>query len=85
MHFVRPHELVCLNINLIEILVSFTGWAGIIAAQLLGYLLGDRIPLWASRWGGGIWHPEYRLWNMMIPGLLCKFVSSVLIKYSQLS
>lgn len=66
-----------------SVLVSFTGWAGIIAAQLLGYLLGDRIPLWASHRGGGIWHPEYRLWNMLIPGLFCKFESRILIQYSR--
>lgn len=34
-------------------------------------MLGDRIPLWASRHlGRGVWHPEYRLYNILLPGLV---------------
>ena len=33
--------------------------------------MGDKIPLWASRrFSNGVWHPEYRLWNMFLPVLL---------------
>ena len=33
--------------------------------------MGDRIPLWASRHlGKGVWHTEYRLWNMLLPAIL---------------
>ncbi|CAG8974860.1 hypothetical protein HYALB_00000475 [Hymenoscyphus albidus] len=51
-------------------LFSFTAWMGVVVAQVVGYLLGDRIPLWVSRRNGNIWHPEYRLWNMFLPALL---------------
>ncbi|KAI9812641.1 MAG: hypothetical protein M1827_004630 [Pycnora praestabilis] len=51
-------------------LFQFTAWTGVIAAQLAGWALGDRLPLWASRRRGGIWHPEYRLYNMLLPALL---------------
>ncbi|KAI9877446.1 MAG: hypothetical protein M1830_003868 [Pleopsidium flavum] len=50
-------------------LFQFTAWAGVVVAQLAGWALGDRIPLWASRRGNGTWQPEYRLWNMFLPAL----------------
>ena len=37
----------------------------------MGWSIGDAIPLWASRrFGHGVWRPEYRLWNMVLPGLV---------------
>ena len=43
----------------------------LIVAEIFGILASDRIPLWASRrLSKGIWHPEYRLWNLLLPGLL---------------
>ncbi|TVY85567.1 putative MFS-type transporter [Lachnellula suecica] len=50
-------------------LFSFAAWMGVIFAQVVGYFLGDRIPLWASRRKGDIWQPEYRLWNMIFPAV----------------
>ncbi|KFZ12074.1 hypothetical protein V501_04396 [Pseudogymnoascus sp. VKM F-4519 (FW-2642)] len=49
---------------------TMTAWAGIITAQLYGYLSNDRIPLAVARRGRGIWRPEYRLANTLIPGFL---------------
>ena len=44
---------------------------GIIVAQAVGWSIGDTIPLWASRhFGHGVWRPEYRLWNIVLPGLV---------------
>ena len=43
----------------------------LIIAETFGIFASDRIPLWASRrLSKGIWHPEYRLWNLVLPGLL---------------
>ena len=51
--------------------VTFNAWVGIILAQAVGWSIGDTIPLWASRrFGHGIWRPEYRLWNIVLPGLV---------------
>jgi len=50
---------------------SLVGWAAILVAQLTGWALGDRVPLHASRrFGHGTWRPEYRLWNILLPGLV---------------
>ncbi|OBT64289.1 hypothetical protein VE03_06739 [Pseudogymnoascus sp. 23342-1-I1] len=49
---------------------TMTAWVGIIGAQLYGYLSNDRIPLAVARRVGGIWHPEYRLANTLLPGFL---------------
>ena len=51
--------------------VTFNAWMGIIVAQAVGWSIGDTIPLWASRrFGHGVWRPEYRLWNIILPGLV---------------
>ena len=44
----------------------------LIIAETFGIFASDRIPLWASRrFTKGIWYPEYRLWNLILPpGLL---------------
>ena len=43
----------------------------LIAAEIFGIFASDRIPLWASRrLTKGVWYPEYRLWNLVVPGLL---------------
>ncbi|KFY42387.1 hypothetical protein V494_02438 [Pseudogymnoascus sp. VKM F-4513 (FW-928)] len=49
---------------------TMTAWAGIISAQLYGYLSNDRIPLAVARRVSGIWRPEYRLANTLLPGIL---------------
>ncbi|KFZ03078.1 hypothetical protein V502_11256 [Pseudogymnoascus sp. VKM F-4520 (FW-2644)] len=49
---------------------TMTAWAGIITAQLYGYLSNDRIPLAVARRVSGIWRPEYRLANTLLPGFL---------------
>ncbi|ELR03006.1 hypothetical protein VC83_01430 [Pseudogymnoascus destructans] len=49
---------------------TMTAWAGIISAQLYGYLSNDRIPLTVARRVSGIWRPEYRLANTLLPGFL---------------
>lgn len=49
---------------------TMTAWVGIITAQLYGYLSNDRIPLAVARRVGGIWRPEYRLANQLLPGFL---------------
>ena len=44
---------------------------GIIIAQVVGWSVGDAIPLWVSRrFGHGIWRPEYRLWNIVLPSVV---------------
>ncbi|KAI9691707.1 MAG: hypothetical protein M1822_007779 [Bathelium mastoideum] len=48
---------------------TFALWFGIIAAQIWGYFLNDRIPLMISKRRGGIWKPEYRLHSLWIPAL----------------
>ena len=49
---------------------TMTAWVGIIGAQICGYLFNDKIPLWVARRRGGTWHPEYRLANTILPGIL---------------
>ncbi|KFY92442.1 hypothetical protein V498_04933 [Pseudogymnoascus sp. VKM F-4517 (FW-2822)] len=49
---------------------TMTAWAGIIGAQIYGYLSNDRIPLAVARRAGGIWRPEHRLANTLLPGFL---------------
>lgn len=37
----------------------------------MGWSIGDAIPLWASRrFSHGVWGPEYRLWNIILPGFV---------------
>ena len=37
----------------------------------MGWSIGDAIPLSASRrFGHGVWRPEYRLWNIILPGIV---------------
>lgn len=44
---------------------------GVLVAEATGWALGDKIPLAVSqRFGKGIWHPEYRLWNFVFPGFV---------------
>lgn len=63
--------LVCCGGNSRQQKVTFNAWVGIILAQAVGWSVGDAIPLWASRrFGHGVWRPEYRLWNIILPGLL---------------
>ena len=49
---------------------TFTSWVALLSAQLFGTFYNDRVPIWiASRRRGsshGIWHPEDRLWSMLI-------------------
>lgn len=49
---------------------TMTAWVGIIGAQVYGYVFNDKIPLWVARRRGGTWHPEYRLANTIMPGIL---------------
>ena len=52
-------------------LVTLTTWMSLIIAETFGIFASDRIPLWASRrLTKGIWYPENRLWNLILPGLL---------------
>ncbi len=46
-------------------LVNTSWWVGIIACQLCGYFLNDRVPLRIAR-RTGVWHPEYRLYNIFL-------------------
>jgi uncharacterized membrane protein len=49
---------------------TMTAWVGIICAQFHGYLFNDRLPLAVAARMGGIWRPEYRLANTLLPGTL---------------
>ncbi|KAL8866701.1 MAG: hypothetical protein Q9174_006143, partial [Haloplaca sp. 1 TL-2023] len=40
-------------------------WFGLMATQLCGYFLSDRVPLRIARRHGD-WHPEYRLYNIFL-------------------
>ena len=42
----------------------------VLAGWAAGYIIGDRLPLAISRCNGGVWHPKYRLWNLILPGIL---------------
>ncbi|MCJ1359763.1 MAG: hypothetical protein MMC33_009765 [Icmadophila ericetorum] len=41
-------------------------WCAVIACQLCGIFLNDRVPLWISRRSKGIWHSENRLWTIFL-------------------
>lgn len=56
--------------NIDSVIVTFALWIAVIAAQILGFLLNDRIPLWVAKRRGGIWTPEYRLHSLWLPGLI---------------
>ncbi len=49
---------------------TFCLWIGIIAAQIYGHFLNDRIPLWLTKRYDGIWKPEYRLHTLWLPSLI---------------
>lgn len=49
---------------------TMTAWVGIIGAQVYGYMFNDKIPLLVARRRRGKWHPEYRLANTVLPGIL---------------
>lgn len=49
--------------RLIHNTVNTSWWFGLMATQLCGYLLSDRIPLRIARHRSD-WHPEYRLYNV---------------------
>lgn len=49
---------------------TFCLWFAIIAAQIYGHYLNDKIPLWLTRRHGGIWKPEYRLYTLWLPALV---------------
>ncbi|KAF2234613.1 putative polyamine transporter [Viridothelium virens] len=49
---------------------SFTSWVALLVAWTIGSLVNDRIPLQTARRNQGVWHPEYRLLPLVIPGLL---------------
>ena len=49
---------------------TMTAWVGMIGAQIYGYLFNDKTPLWVARRHGGTWHPEYRLSNTILPGII---------------
>jgi hypothetical protein len=49
---------------------TMTAWVGIIGAQVYGYFFNDKTPLWVASRRGGTWHPEYRLANTVVPGIL---------------
>ncbi|KUI64804.1 hypothetical protein VM1G_01242 [Cytospora mali] len=42
-------------------------WMTLIASQIYGHLISDRIPLWLCRRNGGIWRPELRLHALWFP------------------
>lgn len=50
-------------------IVTFALWLGVIAAQLWGYFVNDRLPLALARRRGGTWKPEYRLHSLWIPSI----------------
>ncbi|KAE9379667.1 MFS general substrate transporter [Stipitochalara longipes BDJ] len=50
---------------------SFVHWIGIIIALVYGQCLSDRLPLYVcTRFGHGIWKPEYRLHALWIPSII---------------
>jgi MFS family permease len=53
-----------------KILVTFTQWVGVFAAQAYGYFINDRLPLAICARTGGKWHAEYRLHSLWIPVLI---------------
>lgn len=56
-----PHSLV----------VSFSHWVGILIALIYGQFFSDRLPLFiCTRYGNGVWKPEYRLHALWIPSLI---------------
>ena len=52
------------------VLVSISGWIGILAAFIYTQLVSDRVPIWICRKHDGIWKNEYRLQCMWFPSLL---------------
>ena len=57
--------LLILTMLLTDFLVNTSWWFGLVACQLCGHFLNDRVPLRIAQ-RTGIWHPEYRLWNILI-------------------
>jgi hypothetical protein len=53
------------------LLVSFAHWIGIVIALIYGQCLSDRLPLYiCTRFGHGVWKPEYRLHALWIPSII---------------
>ncbi|RAL08486.1 polyamine transporter [Aspergillus homomorphus CBS 101889] len=51
-------------------LFIFSLWAGLLTAEMWGYLFNDRIALWVCRTrANGVWTPECRLHTLWIPSL----------------
>jgi len=46
---------------------SFCSWVALASAQLYGFFVNDRLPLWLCKRRGGTWKPEYPLHSMWIP------------------
>lgn len=50
---------------------SFSGWLAMLAAEVLGLSLNDRVPLsMCRRHGNGVWKAEYRLYPLIMPPLV---------------
>jgi hypothetical protein len=50
--------------------MTYAQWVGIAISEVYGLLLNDRLPLWRCRANGGVWHPEYRLYPLLLPALI---------------
>lgn len=62
-----PHSPISEKDILNGLIVTFSLWFGIFAAQIWGYFVNDRLPLELARRRGGTWKPEYRLHSLWIP------------------
>lgn len=49
---------------------NFSQWVGIAASVAYGHFVNDRLPLWLCSRRGGQWHPEYRLYPLILPILI---------------
>ncbi|KAH8807750.1 major facilitator superfamily domain-containing protein [Xylogone sp. PMI_703] len=49
---------------------SFAQWVGVLASQVYGHFINDRLPLWICSRRGGTWKPEYRLNTLWFPSLI---------------
>lgn len=49
---------------------TMTARIGMITAQVYGFFLNDKTPLWVARRSGGTWHTEYRLANTVFPSII---------------
>ena len=53
-----PSQYAAFNINT---------WISCVAAQIFGYFMNDRLPVWIANRREGIWEPEYRLYSLWVP------------------